>query len=192
LNTRQGQRGRELLLGAARIQRIGIMPRKSRSPKSRKQQECLTKKHKGSGKSSDADDSLSRIKDMEQQGDVVNFIKGLLMHSPEMQGQACAALQTLAVNDDNQVKIGGAGGIEGVVAAMVVHPKHQGVQQRVCVVLWSLLQQGSLIDNIQTAGGVERVRHAIAAEDATERTKEVGKKFLAKLTGSIRERETAR
>ena len=47
--------------------------------------------------------------------------------------------------------------------------------------LWDLSQKGSLLHKIKSAGGVERVQHAIAAEDATELTKEYGKKFLANL-----------
>ena len=47
--------------------------------------------------------------------------------------------------------------------------------------LWDLSQKGSLLHKIKSAGGVERVQHAIAAEDATGLTKEYRAKLLNKL-----------
>ena len=55
-----------------------------------------------------------------------------------LQENGCAALWSLAVNADNQVKVAQAGGIEMVISAMKKHEGHAGVQEKGCAALWSL------------------------------------------------------
>jgi len=47
--------------------------------------------------------------------------------------------------------------------------------------LWSLAAQGSLRQRIKTAGGVECVKHAVNASNATAATKSWGNDLLDKL-----------
>eukprot|EP00961_Rhodomonas_salina_P268111 3623285-Rhodomonas_salina.1 len=49
-----------------------------------------------------------------------------------LQENGCGALWYLALNADNQLKIGGAGGVETVLEAMKRHPKSAAVQKNGC------------------------------------------------------------
>ena len=92
-------------------------------------------------------------------------------------------LISLAFNNaDNQlkIKIADNGGIEAVVAAMEAHKTRVLVQQHACL-LRNLATQGSPRQRIKTAGGVECVKHAVNASNATANTKSWGNNLLDKL-----------
>jgi hypothetical protein len=98
-----------------------------------------------------------------------------------VQQHACWALNNLAVNAGNRVKIAEAGGIEAVVQAMETHNTRVLVQKRSCLALSNLAAQGSLRQRIKAAGGVELVKHAVNASNATADSKSWGNNLLDKL-----------
>ena len=55
-----------------------------------------------------------------------------------VQQYGCAALSSLAMNDNNQVAITAAGGISAILAAMETHSSNATVQQYGCAALSSL------------------------------------------------------
>eukprot|EP00961_Rhodomonas_salina_P173541 2340404-Rhodomonas_salina.1 len=77
--------------------------------------------------------------------------------SEGVQKHGCWALRNLAVNVENQVKIGAAGGIEAVVAVMKQHVKSEGVQEKGCGALWMLALNVENQVKIGAAGGIEAV-----------------------------------
>ena len=78
-------------------------------------------------------------------------------------------------------KVQDSRGIEAVVAAMKAQKVSVPVQEYACLALWSLAAQGSLRQRIKTAGGVECVKHAVNASNATADTKSWGNDLLDKL-----------
>eukprot|EP00961_Rhodomonas_salina_P190963 2576807-Rhodomonas_salina.1 len=58
--------------------------------------------------------------------------------SAGVQEEGCGALLSLACNDANNIKIGGAGGIELVMGAMGKHAGSAGVQEHGCGALRNL------------------------------------------------------
>eukprot|EP00961_Rhodomonas_salina_P236290 3193178-Rhodomonas_salina.1 len=58
--------------------------------------------------------------------------------SAGVQEHGCGALLSLACNDANNIKIGGAGGIELVLEAMRKHAGSAGVQEQGCGALYNL------------------------------------------------------
>jgi len=77
--------------------------------------------------------------------------------------------------------ISAAGGIEAIAAAMAAHTGAADMQGAACRALSSLAYHPSLRERIKTAGGVELVKRAVSASDATELTKKSGEKLLKKL-----------
>ncbi len=55
-----------------------------------------------------------------------------------MQQEACRALWSLACNADKQVKIGAAGGIDALLAAIKAHTHSAGVQEEACSALYNI------------------------------------------------------
>jgi dihydroorotate dehydrogenase len=98
-----------------------------------------------------------------------------------LQEKACGALKKLAVNDDNEVKIAAAGGIETLATAMETHQGSALLQQHACLALHSLAINARLRERIKAAGGVELAKRAVSASDATERTKKYGEALIEKL-----------
>jgi hypothetical protein len=100
-----------------------------------------------------------------------------------VQKYACWALWYLAINNGNKVKIAVAGGLEAVVSAIKAHQTRVFVQQYACLALLSLAAKDSLRQRIKTAGagGVECVKHAVNASNATTDTKRWGNDLLDKL-----------
>ena len=96
--------------------------------------------------------------------------------------QACGALWDLACLTANQARIGAAGGIEAVVRVMGEHQANAAVMQQAC---WALGNIGwsdqALQKRIKDAGAEPLVRAAVAAPDATDKTKERGQRLLDKL-----------
>jgi hypothetical protein len=102
---------------------------------------------------------------------------------PGVQEWACRALVNLTVNNaENQVKISNLGGIEAILKAMKDHPTVAEVQKQAC---WALCHIGwsnpALQRRIKAMGVEEHVRRAMAAANATEKTKEKGQKLLDRL-----------
>eukprot|EP00961_Rhodomonas_salina_P095293 1282150-Rhodomonas_salina.1 len=77
--------------------------------------------------------------------------------SAGVQEQGCGALRNLAVNDENKVKIGAAGGIEAVITAMQQHADSEGVQEWGCAALSNLAFNDENKVKIGAAGGIEAV-----------------------------------
>jgi hypothetical protein len=99
-----------------------------------------------------------------------------------LQQNACAVLASLGENVDNEGKmlavreIVAVRGIETVVAAMKAHEGSALVQEQACAVFNNLCPHGK--EFIKTAGGVERIKHAVSASYATAKTKRWGKSLL--------------
>ena len=75
--------------------------------------------------------------------------------------------------------------IEALLKVMKDHPAHPGVQEQAC---WALCNLGTgpgsttnLQRRIKATGAEEPVRRAMAAANATEKTKEKGQKLLDRL-----------
>ena len=66
---------------------------------------------------------------------------------------------------------------------MAAHTASALLQQRACGALYSLATQASLRQRNKTAGGAQRVQHAISASKATKDTKKWGKVLLEMLFG---------
>jgi hypothetical protein len=96
-----------------------------------------------------------------------------------IQQHAGAVLRILAYSND-QLKITENGGIEVRVAAMKIHKTSVLVQEHACLSLSRLAAQVSLRQRIKTAGGMECVKQAVNASNATAGTKWWGKELLAR------------
>ena len=97
--------------------------------------------------------------------------------------QACGAVWTLASgNDDNEIAIAEAGGIERLMAALSTHAGHAGVVGAACGALYNIGRSDrTLQHSIKDAGAEELLRAAVARSNATAKTKENGRKLLNKL-----------
>ncbi len=93
------------------------------------------------------------------------------------------ALRNLVRNYGNQVKIAEAGGwYRGCcISNGDAHDKRPLMQQHACVALSNLAAQGSLRQCIKAAGGVECVKHAVNASNATPDSNGWGKELLDQL-----------
>jgi len=76
-------------------------------------------------------------------------------------------------HDANRVKVGALRGIEAIVQAMGAHRENAGVQETACGALINLNKT-----KIKQAGGKEKVKRAVAAPNATPKTKELGQRLL--------------
>ncbi|EKX35906.1 hypothetical protein GUITHDRAFT_117939 [Guillardia theta CCMP2712] len=118
--------------------------------------------------------------------------------SQAVQQQACRALQSLAVNDDNEVKIAGLGGIEAVLAAMQTCSSSHPVQEQACGAVRSLACNADNTsmpnlalnaDNsvkIVRLGGIEAVLAAIEADRSSEDLQHQAIWFQASGSNAIR------
>ena len=104
-----------------------------------------------------------------------------MTYSAVMQ-EACSALTNLAAVAVNDSRIAAAGGIEAVVRVMGEHQANAAVMEQAC---WALGNIGwsdeALQKRIKDAGAESLVRSAVAAPDATDKTKEQGQRLLDKL-----------
>jgi deoxyribose-phosphate aldolase len=90
-----------------------------------------------------------------------------------VQEMACGALVNLAANNDNNdVAISAAGGIEALATAIKTHQASALVQKNACLALHNLACNASLRERIKAAGGVELAQRAVCASDATAFTKD--------------------
>jgi len=73
-------------------------------------------------------------------GGIQAILKVMKEHAAEakVQEQACRALNTLAGNDDNAVKITNLGGIQAILKAMKDHAAQTKVQEMACGALYRL------------------------------------------------------
>ena len=103
--------------------------------------------------------------------------------SAQVAEQVCSVLVDLAYkSDDRKAAIAAAGGIEAVVRVMGEHQANAAVMEQAC---WALRNIGgsdkALQKRIKDAGAEPLVRAAVAAPDATDKTKEQGQMLLDKL-----------
>ena len=87
----------------------------------------------------------------------------------QVQVRGCFALWTMAVDEDNQLKITSLGGIEALLHAMCAHPKAALVQQSGLFVLQiRAVYENSWVKSA-SLGGIEALMHAMSAHpDATQ------------------------
>ena len=137
-----------------------------------------------------AQDFERSIAALEAQRDVAALVRGLRQHLDHagVQQAGCAALSNLTAVDnanaaDNRKAIAAEGGIGAVVAGMRGHPASAGVQEQGS---WALLNIGwsdqDVQGQIKTAGAAEVVTRAMAAPNATAKTKEKGQQLLDRLS----------
>ena len=107
-----------------------------------------------------------------------------------VQKAACWALCNLTWQESpfadvriNKGKVAALGGIEAIVQAMGAHREHAGVQEAACAALWNLaVNNGANKTKIKQAGGEEKVKRAVAAPNATPKTKDYGQRVLNALS----------
>ena len=109
-------------------------------------------------------------------------VKALVNHAGVVgvQEHGCWALAILALNADNQVEIERQGGNDAVVKAMENHFGSVHVQE---FGIWALMNAGwSQQSTREKAHVIDLVLHAMAATNATARTREYGMLLLPKLS----------
>jgi hypothetical protein len=114
---------------------------------------------------SDAAAFLAQLKSLQAQADAPAIVQGMRAHSENaaVQQQACAALSSLAIKDENQVTTAAAGGIGAVLEGMKAHKDSAGVQDAACDALWMLACNGDNRVTIAVAGGIELVLQGMKA-----------------------------
>ena len=97
--------------------------------------------------------------------------------------QACGALASLAgFSSNHQVRIAQSGGIEEVLRVLGEHPANAAVMEQACRALSNIVcSDQKLQKRMKDAGAEPLVRAAVAGPDATDATKEMGQKLLAKM-----------
>ena len=130
-----------------------------------------------------ADDFLSKIAALAKKGQLSAIIQGMLQYPgrENVQGQACAALNNLTANADNQVKVAAEGGIRAILGAMQGHPASAQVQEHACCALLNLTVNDDNKVKVKSAGAEDAVKRAMALKDVTAMTKEWGAKLLDRL-----------
>ena len=99
----------------------------------------------------------------------------------KVQEAACYALQNLAINDANEVRIAAEGGVGAIVKALQNHPTNAKVQEAACLALASLTINSANKAKAKSAGAEDAVKRAMALQDATAKTKEWGQRVLDNL-----------
>ena len=95
---------------------------------------------------------------------------------------ACRALYNITIPATNKEAFTAAGGIEAVVRVMGEHQAKAAVMQQTCRALCNIgWSDEALQKRIKDAGAEPLVRAAVAAPDATDKTKEQGQMLLGKL-----------
>ena len=100
--------------------------------------------------------------------------------SPEVQDWGCRLVYMLSASGF-EAQATGAGCVERVISAMFTHPEAACVQQWAIESLQLLSDSGSTVHRIKAANGVELVKQAMAAAEATYSTRVCGDKLLNKL-----------
>lgn len=89
----------------------------------------------------------------------------------------CCVLN-LAVNDENQVKIRAAGGMEAVITGMLQHADSEGVQGWGCEALLNLASNDENQVKIGAAGGMEVATVAMQKHPSSSAVQEKGSALL--------------
>ena len=93
-------------------------------------------------------------------------------------GEACGALANLPA----AARIAAAGGIEALVRVLGEHQGNAAVMEQACRALSNIVcSDQKLQKRMKDAGAEPLVRAAVAGPDATDATKEMGQKLLAKM-----------
>jgi len=113
------------------------------------------------------------------------IVKAMREHAANaaIQRKGCEALRSLAAKSaENKILIAQVGGIEALVTAMQGHATDPGVQEWACRALVNLTVNNAENQvKFRGLGAEEQVRRAMAAANATEKTKEKGQKLLDRL-----------
>ena len=93
-------------------------------------------------------------------------------------------LRNVCRPDDNRVKVGSAGAVEAVIAAMRAHASNAGVQEPGCGALRSMTVNADNQVKAGRAGAVEAVVAAMRAHASNAGVQEHGGVVLGRLKGS--------
>ena len=103
--------------------------------------------------------------------------------SAQVAEKVCSVLGDLGnESDENEARIAAAGGIEALVRVLGEHQGNAAVMEQACRALSNIVcSDQKLQKRMKDAGAEPLVRAAVAGPDATDATKEMGQKLLAKM-----------
>jgi hypothetical protein len=134
------------------------------------------------------DNDTQAIKIAEAQG-IWRVTEAMTAHAAAegVQENGCWALINLAWNDENAPQVEIAGGVELAMKALMAFETSLGVQEAGCGVLLVLItKRKELVNRIRSAGGVDRVKHALAMDGMSENTKRWCDGLLDRLGDPVR------
>ena len=141
----------------------------------------------------DMDDESAFERDiapLRERADVAAIVHGMNKHAGHhaVQEEGCGALANLAANNaDHTVRIAKQGGIEAIVKALEIHRGIAAVQGQGCRALWYLsCDNADNKERTYEAGAKGLIRQAMAATNATAKTKEYGEKLVGKFSGILK------
>jgi len=129
------------------------------------------------------DNDTQAIKIAEAQG-IWRITEAMTAHAAAegVQENGCWALLNLAWKDENAPQVEIAGGVELAMKALMAFEISLGVQEAGCGVLLVLItKRKELVNRIRSAGGVDRVKHALAMDGVSENTKQWCDELLDRL-----------